>query len=175
MDIEFHGQYSKDILFKALSLINKPSKRSAILRILLFIVFLSIYIPLVVMVANNEDRSSYEVYRLIRHFLTIIVLGYFIFQPYISSYFTASRLWNTSVMRKPVSGVISSQGITYSSSPSNEIISWENFSKVCKSEDIIAMTFPGKLPLIFSRSFFNNAEDWAKFQKLVEYKIKEVQ
>jgi hypothetical protein len=63
MEIEFHGQLDRKSFFKAVALANRPSQRNIIIRIVLGLVFLSIFIAYFIMVAAKDSYSSADVFR----------------------------------------------------------------------------------------------------------------
>ncbi len=81
MEIEFQGQYEKQQYFKAVCLAGKPSKRSTILRILLFLGFSGLLIGLAVVTMRDSEAMGYEISKIFRRLFTVLVLAYFIFQP----------------------------------------------------------------------------------------------
>jgi len=172
MEIEFRGQYSKSILHKGVALINKPSLRSTVFRIILFVGFFLLYISLAVSVFQDESRTTFEIGRLVRHLFTILLLGYIALQAYISAYITASRLWKAPAMQKPIAGKVSSQWITLYSSKSEANMGWEKFAKVAKAEEMVVMLIPNGFPLILPQEFFGNGNDWHRFQQIVDYKTR---
>jgi len=51
----------------------------------MLILFDALYAALIVAFSQNEAHSSRDVMRLVRHLITLLLLGFFIFQPYINS------------------------------------------------------------------------------------------
>ncbi|HPO59449.1 MAG TPA: hypothetical protein PLV53_11440 [Anaerolineaceae bacterium] len=81
----FCGQFERNTYFKAVSLDYRPSRRSLVTRLTMLILFDALYAALIVAFSQNEAHSSRDVMRLVRHLITLLLLGFFIFQPYINS------------------------------------------------------------------------------------------
>jgi hypothetical protein len=173
MEIEFHGQYDKQIFFKAVALANRPSQRNIIIRIASGLVFLSIYIAYFTVVATKDSYSTADVFRAGRHLITFLIVGYFLFQPFISSRITASRLWEDPNIRKTFRGRISSMGISYIYSTSENDLKWESFIRGRKGDDFVVLLTADGVLSVFPQAFFINDNEWRKFQQLVESKVKE--
>ena len=95
----------------------------------MFALFGALYAAMIVVNSQEEARSALETWRLIRHLLTLLVLGYLVFQPYITAYRTASRLWKDPLVRRRLAGRVSSLGIQYA--PSQEWIRIKENSRQC--------------------------------------------
>lgn len=174
MEIEFQGQFDKVTIYKAVKLANKPSKRNSIIRIGLTILFLAIYIAYFISVGNQENLSTFDFLRAGRHLFTLPFIAFFLLQPYISSYFTASNLWKNPSMQKPLSGAISNQGIAYiSSSKTRHEIVWDRFAKKQSSENLIVLLTADGILSIFPRQFFKTADDWQRIKQLIDFKVTE--
>lgn len=174
MEIEFQGQYDKTILFKAVSLANKPSKRNTTIRIGLTILFLAIYIAYFINVGSKETLSSFDILKVGRHLIALPVIAYFFLQPYISSYFAASSLWKNPIMQKPLAGAISSQGIAYiSSTKERQEIAWGSFAKKQMSENLIVLLTADGVLSFFPRHFFKTDDDWQRVKQWVDFKVAE--
>src|SRR5262245_28393356 len=111
MDIEFSGYYDKDIYFRTIRWIFKPSRNSQILRIAVFALFGVLYTLNVIFAFQEEGASAFETARLGRHLITFLLLGYFLLQPYINSYRRAMQLWNDPVIRRNLTGRVSTIGV----------------------------------------------------------------
>jgi len=170
MEIEFHGLYDKDIFFKAVFLANKPSGRYAVIRaIILLVVGASFILSIIALITTAPENSV----RIIRPIITSLILGYFLLQPYFTSRQIATQLWNDSSTQKPQNGTINSQGITYISPTAQSHISWEDFARLRQMKGVVVLLTAGGRLSIFPHNFFNNEEDWEKFQSWVKYKIVE--
>ncbi len=160
MEIEFQGQYDKNTTFKAVKLANKPSRLNSIIRIGLTALIAFIFIAYYVAIANKESLSSFEIFRSGRHLITIPILLYFLLQPYISSYQTAANIWKNPIMQKPLSGVISSQGVAYISSTGRRETDWAKFAKKHVTENLIVLLTADGVLSFFPRHFFKDDNDW---------------
>ena len=172
MELEFAGQHDKATYFMAIRWIYKPSRRDMIIRISAFVVFAVLYAVLVFTTFKKEGASTFEFSRLIRHLLTLFILAYVLFQPYLKSFLTASRLWKDPLIRRKISGRISSQGIQID--PSIDWMGWDQFVKVHKSADMVVLLTAARLFVILPRSFFQNDGDWQVLQSLISTRTQEV-
>ncbi len=174
MEIEFQGQYDKASIFKAVSLANKPSRRNKLIRIGLTVLFLAIYAAYFINLTGKENLSSLDFLKSGRHLITLLIVAYFLLQPYISSFFTAAGLWKNPAMQKPLAGVISSQCITYiNATKEREEIAWENFAKKQMTKDLIVLLTADGVLLFFPRHFFKTDNDWQRVKQWVDFKVVE--
>jgi hypothetical protein len=121
---------------------------------------------------KEDGVSTFEFSKIARHLITFLILAYFIFQPYLKSYQTASRLWQDPVIRRNLSGHVSSLGIQFN--PSNEWMAWDQFVKIYKSTDLVVLLTAARLFVILPRKFFQSDKDWQMLQSLIGSKVKEV-
>lgn len=174
MEIVFQGYYDKGTLFKAISLANKPSKRSTIFRIGITVLFIGIYIVYFLSLASKESLSTYELLRSGRHLFSLVFIAIFLLQPYISSYFTALKIWKDPLMQEPLSGYLSSQGVAYrSSSGTEKIISWASFAKKQTTDTLLVLLTADGVVSFFPRSFFKTDDDWRRAKQLVDFNVVE--
>ena len=169
MDIKFKGNYDKKEYFQPIYLAGKPTRRSTLWRVILFVAFTGIYIALVIHVLQDSDPSAHDQFRLIRHFFTILLLAYFIFLPYIRIYTTASRLWRDPLVRRALHGTISNQGISYGT----HTLAWEEILTRREQEDMVVLLTNDRTMALLPRHFFQSSEDWNHFRQLVDHKVVE--
>ncbi|MCP4614023.1 MAG: hypothetical protein GY845_35500, partial [Planctomycetes bacterium] len=153
MEIEFQGQYEKQQYFKAIYLAGKPSKRSTILRILLFLGFTGLLIGLAVVTMRDSEVTGYEISKIFRHLFTVLVLAYFIFQPYIKIYTTANCLWRDPLIRRKITGSVSNQGISYGTYYNQE---WDSFIIKRETKDMVVFLTADRTMSLFPRHFFKD-------------------
>jgi len=174
MEIEFQGQYDKATVFKAVYLANKPSKRNSLIRIVLTVLFVVIYAAYFLTVASKESLSSFEMLRSSRHLITLPIIAYFLLQPHISSYIAATNLWRNPTMTKPLTGVISGQGVAYISlTKGRREITWEKFTKSQTTDNLIVLLTADGILSFFPRHFFKTDNDWKRVQQWVDFKVVE--
>jgi len=174
MEIEFHGQYDKKSFMKAVSLASKPSKRNALIRLGISFIFVLIFAAYFINLAMEDNLSSFELLRSSRHVISILILVYFIFQPNISAYIVALRLWKDPSTRKPLAGAISGQGITFfTSTNGRREKGWESYVKKRTTEDMLVLLSAAGELTYFTRQFFNNDEDWKKVVQWANFKVME--
>ncbi|MHC1782298.1 MAG: hypothetical protein AB9891_05960 [Anaerolineaceae bacterium] len=130
MDIPFKGQFDKATYFKAFAIASKPDKHRLILPIGAVILLVGIFAALVVMFFTKESRTNWDIARLAKHAIWTPVVLFFLLKPFIAPYFTAKRLWNDPIVRSPISGAASEQGIWYTHFSSHPVeIRWASLRK----------------------------------------------
>lgn len=157
---------------RAVSLASKPSKRNALIRLGIAFIFVVIYAAYFINLASEDNISSFELLRSGRHLISLLILGYFIFQPNISAYLVALRLWKDPSTRKPFAGAISGQGIAFfTSTYGRREIGWESYVKKRTTEDMLVLLSAGGELTCFTPQFFKNEEDWKKVVQLANFKV----
>jgi hypothetical protein len=172
MEIEFNGYYQKAIYFNAIRWIYRPSNRSLILRVGAFFVFTVLYASAIFFAFQEEGASSSELARMGRHFFTFLILGYILLQPYINTFRKATELWNDPVIRRNITGRVSSIGIMID--PMRDWMKWESFVKVNRTPEAITLLTASRMFVLLQRSFFEDERDWKVVQGIVDTKVQEV-
>ena len=172
MEIEFSGYYQKDIYFKAIRWIFRPSNKALILRVGAFVIFAALYIANIGIAFQQEGGSSFEMARIGRHLITFLILGYILLQPYINSYRKATELWNDPVIRRNITGRVSTMGVMID--PGKEWMPWVQFVKVNKTPEAITLLTASSMFVLLQRSFFREERDWKMVQSIVDTKVQEV-
>lgn len=171
MDIEFSGEYDRKEFFRAVALANMPSRRGRLLRIALLAVIAAFFIALV---ADYVKQGNQRPDKILRIAINVVVLGYFLLSPYISSRRIASSLWKSSIEPSPFTeGRVGGQGITYVSGSSEKEFPWESFSQARKARDLVVLVTADGVMSVHPRHFFRSDQDWARFQQLVDYYVVE--
>lgn len=170
MEIEFQGQYDKNLFYKAVALANMPSRRGNIIRILSLVIIAVVFVWLVASYLTQNNPNTFKALRLS---ITIPMLAYFLLSPYITSWRVASQLWKDKTIQALVTGRVTGLGITYTSSTAEKEFKWESFARVRKAQDLIVLVTADGTISIHPRSFFGNDGDWGRFQQLVEFKVVE--
>jgi|RhiMetdeSRZDD1v2_1073273.scaffolds.fasta_scaffold00824_15 hypothetical protein len=172
MEIEFSGYYQKDIYFKAIRWIFRPSNKALILRVGAFVIFAALYIANISIAFQQEGVSSFEMARIGRHLITFLILGYILLQPYINSYRKATELWNDPVIRRNITGRVSTMGVMID--PGKDWMPWVQFVKVNKTPEAITLLTASSMFVLLQRSFFREERDWKMVQSIVDTKVQEV-
>jgi len=171
MEVEFFGKYTKSDFYQAIALMNKPSRRSTIIRIGLVVIFTVMYAAYFISIATKENQTTFDIARAGRHVISIGIILYFLLQPYISAYQSASKLWKIPSVQEPFGGSVSNQGIIYSSAHGKRTRPWDQFAKIQKTDKFIALLTPdGELSLL-PRNFFKNESDWKIVQQWANFKV----
>jgi hypothetical protein len=172
MEIEYSGFYNKEIYFKTIYWIYKPSTRSLIIRTSIFIIFSILYILTIIAALQDAESSSFELARIVRHLITFLILGYIVFQPYISAYRKSSYLWKDPVIRGKIIGRISSIGIIIGAM--EEPLTWDKFIKVNKTQESIALLTASRMFVLLQKDFFRDEQDWKMVNGIIDTKVQEV-
>ncbi|HLO15091.1 MAG TPA: hypothetical protein VK206_09690 [Anaerolineales bacterium] len=172
MEIEFSGYYQKDIYFKVIRWIYRLSPKSLILRVAAFVVFSALYGAVIVVALQEEGASSFELARIGRHLITFLILGYLLVQPYINSYRRATELWNDPVIRRNITGRVSTIGVSID--PMKDWMTWDTFVKTNKTPVAITLLTASGMFVLLQRSFFREERDWKMVQNIVDTKVQEV-
>ncbi len=172
MEIEFSGQPDKETYFKAIRWIFKPSKKSTLIRVAVFVSFTALYLVVVFGAVQEGDTSAYEISRLIRHLFTVLLLGYILVQPAINSYRKANSLWNDPSSRRHRTGRVSPLGVLID--PMTDWMRWETFIRVDSRPDYIVLLTASRMFILLQRSFFRDEQEWKLVQNMVAQKVQEV-
>lgn len=172
MDIDYSGFYNKEIYLKTIQWIYRPPKRSVIIRTSIFVVFGILYVFTIINAFKNEGISSFETARIMRHLITFSILGYIVFQPYISAYRKSTELWNDPIIRGKITGVVSTLGVRVGAM--KEPLVWDKFIKVNKTPDSIALLTASSMFVLLQKDFFRDEQDWKIVNGIVDAKVQEV-
>lgn len=166
MQINFQGQYDKELFNKGVRLANRMTKGR-----LGFMVFLLIIGAGTLGVMSNRIRTvsdlpSNGVY-VIAALILIGVATFNLVQPY----FIARKLWANPGVQRKLKGQVTAQGITYVFPEGRNEITWDRINRLQKTADLITLIRGDGLLLIFPRHFFKSKSDWQKFEKLVSSRV----
>jgi hypothetical protein len=166
MQIKFHGQYDKDLFFKAVALANRPPKnRARLLSIMLVIAAGAIGIIGYRTIASGDWAGN------LLYLAAAVFMGAYVAQIFLRPYFAARKLWADPGSRRPLKGSINNHGLTYVFPEGEATIEWRRFNRVQKTGDLVTLVRDDGLLLVFPRRFFNNQSSWQKFNRLVDDKV----
>jgi hypothetical protein len=171
MEIEFKGQFDKSQYRRAVMLAYQPSLKKTWFRIAIFVLLAGLYTAFIATLVRTDEASTWDLFRVLRHLFTLLLLAYFVFYPFINPYLAANKLWNDPVTRRAISGKVSEQGVMVSPSP--EYIDWDIFIKLRKRVDMAVLLTADNNFLALPRSFFNSDHDWAYLQKYLDRYVRE--
>ena len=166
MQINFQGQYDKDLFFKAVRIANQPARNRNGLLYFMLIVALG---GLVVLIKRLMDTGDWEG-NLIFIIAAIILGGISAFN-LLRPYFAARKLWANPGVRRELRGQITNQVITYLLPEGKNEIPWDQFNRLRKVTGLVTLVRRDGLLVIFPRSFFRKKSDWEKFEKLVDKQV----
>lgn len=172
MNIKFRGQYEKKQYFKGMALAAKQPMSKTLGRVALFLGFTAIYVVLVYHTLGQEEISTHELGRAIRHLLTVGILGYAIFRPAINTYSTANKLWKDPIIRALKFGTITDEGICFYDKVT---YGWDRFIFKRMTDELVVLLTVSSDISIFPKHFFEDENDWNEFRQVVEFKVIEVE
>ena len=166
MEIEFRGQYDKNLFYKSVMLANQPPKNRRIVQSFMLAFIVVATIVLVIRLIQTHDVLGHATY------ITVVMLiGAFLARSYLQPYLAAREMWNNPSVRHKLAGVITKKGLEYRLEAGKNEILWERFTRVRKAQNLVTLVTREGLLVIFPRTFFNNEVDWQKFGKLVDTKV----
>lgn len=172
MDVEFKGIYTREDVFRAVFLANKPSQKRGFIRIGIAALALIIYIAYTVLTSIQAKTSLLDPNLFGSHVLYVLLIALFLYYPAITSSITAFRIWRAPTMRHEYKGTISSEGVLYSGKKT--LITWEQIVKKEVTEEIIVLLTSNGILSFFPRGFFRSEGDWQRATQLVEFNLNEV-
>lgn len=166
MQINFQGQYDRDLFFKAVALANRPPKNRQ--RLLSFIFVIAIG---ALGVISYRIITSGDLLGNILYLAAAIFMGGFVAQIFLRPYFVARKLWENPGTQRPLNGVVTDHGITYIFPEGENNIEWRRFNRLQKNNDLVTLVRTDGLLVVFPRDFFKGESNWKKFNKLVDEKV----
>jgi hypothetical protein len=166
MQINFHGQYDRDLFFKAVRLANRPARNRNGLMYFMLVVALGALGVLAVRIVENGDVTGNIVY-----LAAAVILGGVAAFNLVQPYFAARKLWANPGVQRELKGQITALGITYLLPEGKNEIPWGQFNRLRQTAGLVTLVRRDGLLVIFSRYFFKSSGDWGKFKRLVEEKI----
>jgi hypothetical protein len=168
MEIEFSGNYDRSTFFQAVALLNRPTRRKTVNRIVILALFVLMYTAYFTILAPPEDPTT-GLPRIIWHLVVALIVVYLLLLPYISAYREASRIWKYPTVRDPSSGFVTEQGITYNLASGQKTRPWVEFSKIKLTDSFIAMLTPDGTFSLLQRDFFKTDQDWQTISEFVKH------
>jgi len=166
MQINFQGQYNKDLFFKAVALANRPPKNRQRLLSVMIVIAIGAIGVIGYRVITSGDLVGNVVY-----LAAAIFMGGFVAQIFLRPYFVARKLWENPGTQRPLNGFINHQGIIYVFPEGQNQIPWTRFNRLQKTDQLVTLVRNDGLLVIFPRSFFKGENDWQKFIKLVSKQV----
>lgn len=173
MDVEFKGIYTRNDVFRAVFLANKPTQKRGLIRIGIAALALVIYIAYTVLTAIQAKTPILDPQLFGSHLLYLLLIALFLYYPAITSSITAMKIWRAPTMRHEYKGIISSEGILYSGKKT--LITWDQIAKKQVTDEIIVLLTGNGILSFFPREFFRSEGDWQRAIQLVESNLKEVE
>ncbi len=121
----------------------------------------------------RQGANLSESLRLLRHFITALILIYYYISPYLARWMSVSKLFRRNSTRV-MQGVVNLEGIRIGSENNSSLTyEWKDFFRKARKEDLLVLvTVRGSLAL-FHRSFFQSEADWQRFLQLVDGRVVE--
>lgn len=166
MQINFHGQYDKDLFFKAVRLANKLSKGRLRFLVFLLLVGLGTLGVMIYRIIETGDIFGNLVY-----IAAVFILCALAIFDVVRPLFAARKLWANPGVQRELKGLITTQGIVYQFPEGTNEILWEQFNRLQITTDLITLIRRDGLLVIFPRRFFKSSVDWKKVQDLANRKV----
>ena len=166
MQINFQGQYDKNLFFKAVRIANQPVRSRDGLMFFLLVVALGALGVLTIRLIQTGDWESNLIY-----IIAAVIMGGVSAFNLLRPYFAARKLWANPGVRRELRGQITNQGITYQFQEGKNEILWGQFTRLRKTAGLVTLVRKDGLLVVFPRRFFKSSGDWENFEKLVERKV----
>jgi hypothetical protein len=166
MQINFQGQYDRDLFFKAVRLANQPAKNRGRLMLFMLLIAAGALAVLLYRVFSTGDLEGNLIY-----IAAVVMMGGVAGFDWLRPYFAAHKLWRNPGVRRALEGQINSQAIVYLLPEGKNAIPWEQFTRLRKSEALVTLVRRDGLLVIFPRRFFKNQADWRRFNQWVDGKF----
>lgn len=170
MEISFHGQYDKELFFKAVGLANQPPKSRRFVR-----TFMILFIAAAIVVLISRLIESGNILDNATYIVLVMLIGAFLVRSYLQPHLAAREMWSNPSVRMKLGGVVTKKGIIYRLEAGNTEILWERFLRVRKARNLTTLTTRDGLLVIFPQRFFKNQADWERFNSLVDSKVVSIQ
>lgn len=166
MQINFEGQYDRELFFRAVALANRPPKNRQRLLSFMLVVAIGALGVISYRVITSGDWMGNIVY-----LAAAIFMSGFVVQIFLRPYFAARKLWANPGTQRPLKGTTTNQGINYAFSEGEVKIEWKEFNRLQKSDDLITLVRKDGLLVVFPRRFFKSESDWQIFDGFVDQKV----
>jgi hypothetical protein len=169
MDLRFQGHYDRQTMRQALLLANKPTTKGMIFRVgLLTLMAGGVIVAFVDFLRAGRALSGVRTVRLVIGFA---VLAYFYLRPYLTIRRIANRFKEKSDNPPTFHGLIDRRGLTLNPGPSERLVEWEKISDWKVTEDLAVLIKDDGNIYPFLPSFFDNVDEWARFNNLFKERI----
>jgi len=170
MQIEFAGTHERGTYFRAVRLAFQPTRRGMLNRILIAGAAAVFYIAFLVNWAGTGGIHLAEPVRMLLHVLAALIVLFILLEPVVIATVTAARLWRDPAVRSRWAGRVTAAGITFL--PSERQLRWDSVVRSAQSDDLaVLLTGPASF-LALPRSFFRSDEDWTRFRRLIDSKVR---
>jgi hypothetical protein len=136
-----------------------PTGRALVLRLLA----LALVLADIGLITASLIQGKASVPRLLRHAVTIVLLGYWALQPYVRAWLAATRPWRAPTVIPSLRGVISSERIVSNASPAGAVEKRDTFLQARVRDDLVVLLGVDGLATILPRQFFATEDDWQGF------------
>jgi len=166
MEIPFHGQYDKELFFKAVRLANQPPRNRRFVRSFMLVFIVAAIAVLVSRLIETGDILANATY-----IVLVMIIGAFLARSFLQPHLAARTMWSNPSVQRNLRGVVTKRGITYRLEEGNNEIPWERFLRVRKAKNLTTLTTRDGLLVIFPSHFFKNQANWQRFNSLIGSKI----
>jgi hypothetical protein len=167
MQINFKGQYNRELFYRAVALANRPPKNRLRLLSILMVIAIGGAGVILYRIFTSGDWAGNIVY-----LVAAIFMGGYSASIYLRPYYTARQLWANPGSQRPLKGTITKQGIEYVFPEGQVSMAWKDLYRPQITKELVTLIRrKDGLLVIFPRAFIKRQRDWDRFQKLVESSV----
>lgn len=164
MQIEFQGQYTRNLFFRAVALANRPPKNRLRLLSILMVIAIGASGVILYRIITSGDWVGNIVY-----LAAAIFMGGYSLSVFLRPYFAARKLWANPGTQRPLKGTINKLGIQYVFPEGKVTMAWKDLYRPQKTKILVTLIRrKDGLLVIFPRDFFKRERDWQRFQIRVD-------
>lgn len=172
MEIEFGGKYTQDQVRQAVRLLSRPRGWGWVRRLAGPMLFLFTLGLLGYAWISGEGVRPYS---LVRAGTLLLLAGYYSASPYLSARRLEKQLWKVLDVQGAQRGIADGRGVAWQGLLYAGETGWEKFARIRADDTLLALITEEGTLHIFPRAFFHSAEDWERFRKLVQQRVKAIQ
>jgi hypothetical protein len=166
--IPFAGSYTKQQWSRGLRATMYPTGRNLIVR-LLGLALILLFVGVIGYSLYQGEEVSWA--RLVRHGVTVVLLGAWVSTPYVRAWRAAAEPWRGADRHPSLKGVITNEGILSNASASGSVDRWDRFLRAFVRDEMVVLVGSDGLAILLPRTFFATEDDWQQFRQLVQFNV----
>jgi hypothetical protein len=157
MDIYVNGQLTRQDIIRAFFRHLEPTRNSIAIRLALLG-----FIVLVLIFSYYRNTATWWTYLL----AVVVVIG--ILSPWWMPYFQAFRFNKNSPLLKPLTGVVTGEGVSLRGYRFNSNLKWSSFTHYKRTRAVVLLYQGPNAFNFLSRNLFNSGAEWEECVSIVE-------